>query len=100
MSPFEQHLISVGFKRYRKSYEKKNWVYTPSNDGYSFSSMVSGELDYRYLHGDKEVIFGLSEKDKPPTLCWPRPKGVVSDDAMNRILKENNPEKVYKMIYN
>lgn len=98
MTPLEQYLINIGYKRYRKAYEKKEFVYIPDTIGYYFSTMVTGWLDYRYLKGDHEIIFGLNEKDKPPTLIYPRPKNVKEDDVMNRVLKDNSPEEIYKMI--
>lgn len=99
MSPFEQYLIDCGFKRYRMVYGKGKFLYEPSDTGYSFSSMEPGGLDYRYLKNGKEVVFGLSEESKPPTLCWPRPQNVNTDDEMNRVLKEKTTEQVYKMIF-
>ena len=98
MTYFEEYLISQGYKRYRKIYEKRKWSYIEDKDRYYFSTMMTGCLDYRYIKGDIEIIFGLHEKDKPPTLEWPRPKGITTDDEMNRILKNKTPKEVYNKI--
>lgn len=49
--------------------------------------MVEGRTDNRWVKGGKEIIFGLHERGKPPTLICPRPDGVYTDDEINRILK-------------
>lgn len=99
MTYFEQYLISIGYKRYRKVFDKKAWHYIEDSNGYFFSTMIAGCLDYRYiLNGgfEDEIIFGLHEKSKPPTLIWPRT--VLDDDSMNIMLKDNTPEEIYKLI--
>lgn len=109
MSPFEQYLISLGYKRYRKIYKKKQWVYEEDNEGYSFSTMSSGDLDYRYILNDVEIIWGLDEHGKPPSLVWPNPfkgqkpvyedgKIVSPQDLISRYIKEHTPEQIYKFI--
>jgi len=99
MSNFEEYIVSLGYKRYRKVYENKKWAYIEDNSGYNFSTMLSGWIDYRYLKdGEHEIIFGLSEREKPPTLCYPRPKGILNDDEMNRQLKTKTPQEIYSLI--
>jgi len=103
---------------------------------HSISSISN--LDQRYIHKDdkefldyinngvrhtemsqdvlsRQIVFGLSEYEKPPTLISPRPKirilrtkedGTVSveneayDDSMNVILEHISPEKIYFAMYN
>lgn len=96
MTPFENYLLLIGYKRYRSVYDGKRFNYVESNSGYSFTSVDPGGLDYRYIKDGHEIIFGLNERDKPPTLICG--KVAKSDDAMNRILKSNTPEQVYKLI--
>ena len=102
MTLFEQYLIELGYKRFRKEFYKKQWRYIPVDDDNSvYSTMVSGWLDYRYiLDGDEktEITFGLNEKGKPPTLCYPRPKGIYEDDEMNKLLQLKTPDEIYKLI--
>ena len=100
MSPIEQYLMSIGYERYRKVYnrKKKEWEYIKDDVGYWFSTTESGMLLYFYKKDDNEVIYGLNEKDKPPTLVWPRPENIYEDDEMNRILKQETPENIYKML--
>ena len=100
MTAFEQYLIEQGFER--MTY--KNGLFV-SAKGYLLSSM--GDIDYRYIKGKKQIIFGLHEKNKPATLIYPRPfiKSSdpdiysFSDDAMNRILMKYKPEQVLNAIF-
>lgn len=104
MTAFEQYLFSIGYKPFKKCFEKKEWVYFPleENELSAFSTSVTGRIDNRWVREnnfDNEIIFGLHEKNKPPTLAYPRPKGIYTDDQMNILLKNNSPEEIYKMIY-
>lgn len=93
MTHFEQHLISVGFERFE--YDKKTKQLIPAI-GYNLSSI--GNLDYRFIKGDLQIVFGLHEKGKPPTLIYPRPEGINSDDQMNRMLMEKQPNYILQML--
>ena len=102
MTFFEQYLFSIGYKPYKKVYEKKQWSYVELKieDVSKFSTMESGRIDNRWVLNndfDKEIIFGLHERNKPPTLIYPRPKN-IDDDEMNILLKTTSPKEVYNLI--
>ena len=80
-----------------EEYIKKNgWV---TNDKGDYSSL--GTLRKKYTKdNDIDIYFGLNERGLPPTLTYPRPHYVVNDHGMNRILENNTPEEVLKMIKN
>lgn len=102
MTHFEQYLKYTGFAPFKMTgckYDKR--VLEPLSEketGY-FSTMVPGRISNIWVKDGKEVVFGLNEKGKPPTLCYPRPKGIRRDDEMNKLLKELEPEEIFKMIY-
>lgn len=97
MSSFTDYLIEIGYKPYRKVYANKKFEYIPSTYDY-FTTVMGGGLDIRFMMGDKEIVFGLSENGKPPTLISPRPNGIKDDDSMNRALKTFTPMEIYEMI--
>lgn len=102
MTPFEQYLISIGYKRYRNGIE-----ITDAKD-YHFSTMEPGGLYYEYIKdGFITLWFGLNERHKPPTLVGPRKNlyQIINithdgseDDNVNRLLKEYSPEQLYEII--
>jgi len=94
---FQKYLLSIGYSTFRVDYVDGVKTYAPSVDDY-FSTYSPGKLDIRYLKDGHEIVFGLHEKDKPPTLIYPRPKGVESDDDMNRMLADFEPERIYELI--
>ncbi len=99
MTPFENYLISIGYKRCRQmGSPKRGYHFEDSPEGYSFSKMEPGRLSYFYIKGENVIEFGLHEYQKPPTLIWPKPKGCFMDDDMNRMLKEKTPEEIYKLL--
>lgn len=100
MSGFEEYLKSIGFAPFKLVYENRKYEMVPltGKELGSFSTMVPGRLDNRWLKDGKEIIFGLHKEGKPPTLVYPRPAGVVSDDIMNQLLKEKTPEEIYNLI--
>lgn len=110
---FTKYLIEdLGFKSFRKIYKEGKFEYIKNNIN-DFSTLQNGGLDVRYIKDDIEIIWGLHEKDKPPTLINPRPKILVEtntdgrinrmnelrDDAMNICLKEEFPEDIYKALF-
>ena len=96
MTSFEKHLIDKGFKRFTLNTKTFKLEYA---NGYLLSSMVN--LDYRYLKGNIMIIFGLSEKNKPPTLIYPRPiRDNYSDDMMNRVLMKYSNNEILNAILN
>jgi hypothetical protein len=100
MTLFEEYLISIGYKRYRQGYDSKtgrvNFV-----ESYSDQFSTMGTCWYAFMINDdlqSQILFGLNEKDRPPTLVFPRPMGVHDDDLMNRVLKLISPKSIYDMI--
>ena len=92
---------------YRKFYlDIKTWTYNET-DKHILSTMVN--LDHRYLLNGVEIIFGLNEYKKPPTLISPRPKILVHidgkvltescDDAMNMVLMNERPERIHEALF-
>lgn len=91
MSPLEEYLIELGYKRFRNGKE------VVGND-YSFSTMEKGGCTYEYMKdGFDTIIWGLSEWHKPPTLCSQRP--FIFDDDVNRFLKDKTPKEIYEAIH-
>jgi hypothetical protein len=97
MTAFEEYLLEQGYQKFIKKLIKGAWVYIPA-DKHNLSTLVN--IDHRYIKNGEEIIFGLHEKDKPPTLIWPRPLGVLLDDDMNRILLCYSPEVILDAIKN
>jgi len=93
-----EYLLQEGFMPFRKLFIDGNWIYEPCEFNNDYSSLVNGKLDYRFIKDGKEIIWGLNERHKPPTLVYPRPKGVNTDDEMNKILLDNDSETIYNMI--
>jgi hypothetical protein len=134
MNSFEKYLIENGYIMFAFDASKMQY-YKPQR--HTISTMVN--LGHIYIHesdrvlldkieqGKKvigedcitafdrknEIIFGLSEKDKPPTLIRPRPRIKVSrtiegktyfqdeqyDDSMNIVLSKFSHEEIYKAMF-
>lgn len=100
MSNITNILIEKGFKVYRKIYQgNSTFKYVECEYKGVFSS-ENGYLDYRFIKDNLEVIYGLNEKNKPPTLISPRPNDVYSDDEMNRKLLVNSLDVYNEIIKN
>jgi hypothetical protein len=69
-------------------------------------------LDYRYVHPSNplvQIVFGLHEVGKPPTLIYPRPRILVKredrtyneqyDDSMNLALQNESFEDILNAIF-
>jgi len=76
---------------------KNEWYYERAEFKNDYSSLVSGHLDYRFIKGDREIVWGLNEVKKPPTLVWPRPWD--TDDETNQNLLKLSNEEIYKLIW-
>ena len=138
MTQFEQMLLNKGYKKYILNC--KTMKYEPAV-GHNISTLVN--LDYRYFHEDDkiilqkilnsipvfvendnlstitledrkgEIIFGLNEFKKPPTLIYPRPRIEIKriknkkiviereylDDSMNIVLNCISHEEIFKAMY-
>jgi hypothetical protein len=108
MDAFELFLIKKGYVRYYLNMKTLRYEeptrYLLSSVGhvrYSYfpkSENVSG-MKCIDIDRKNEVIFGLNESGKPPTLIYPRPEGVYSDDVVNRSLRNINFEDVLRCLY-
>jgi hypothetical protein len=88
------HLIEQGYKPFR-------WTpngLTPCSNPLDFSTMREGGIDVRLIKGESIVIYGLHEQGKPPTLISPRPKGINTDDEMNRFLAKHTDEEIFNSL--
>lgn len=86
MIPFEKYLIENGWLKYKFIYATAKLE--PTNET---ALDTNHRLDYRYCHkDDKEMIniisVGLNEWKHPPTIRFPRPKGIERDFEMDRVL--------------
>ena len=98
MKHITQILSDEGFKPYRKVYKNKSFHLVECEYKGVFSA-ESGCLDYRFIKDGFEVVYGLHEQNKPPTLISPRPIGVYTDNEMNDLLRIDSLE-VYNNIKN
>jgi len=96
MKHITQILIDNGFKTYRKVYKNKQFHLVECEYNSHFST-ESGCLDYRFIKDGLEVVYGLHEQNKPPTLIHPRPSKVYNDNDMNELLMNDSLE-VYNTI--
>lgn len=94
---FQDYLLSIGYTPFRVLSKDGKKGYVPAMNNH-FSTYEHGFLDIRYIRLGKEICFGLHENGKPPTLIYPRPKGIESDDEMNIILMNLPPEIIMKLI--
>ena len=97
---------NLSYKYIHKS--DKNLLYKISKG----KSAIDEDFTFNDRRG--EICFGLNEKDKPPTLCCPRPNILVKrkrngvtyiedesfDDSMNVVLKEISFDKIYEAMFN
>jgi len=107
---FTKYIKQKGFKPYRKRFNRKTkeWEYSEEKHYTDFFSSM-GDLDICYIKDDVEIIFGLHEVGKPPTLISPRPIIEVikegekldhtSDDAMNICLQNEKPKDIFKAMF-
>ena len=90
-----KYLIYNGYKAYRWSESG----YLICNNNFDFSSMRVGGSDVRLVKGNSEFIYGLHEKNKPPTLIFPRTFDLQLDDKMNKYLSENSSEYIFNELF-
>lgn len=105
----EKHITEIlldnGYLPHRKNYDpiSREFTYIACTFKNDYSTFSSGKLDYRFLKDGKEVVYGLHEFRKPPTLIYPR-KFVISeysfptDDEVNRYLADTPHEEVFNSI--
>lgn len=132
MTKFEQYLIDNGYLKFRLNCKTMKYETT---DSHTISSLEN--LDHRYFNKSdiaalelinkgvsvmskewegkraNEIVFGLSEVGKPPTLIHPRPKIKVKriqngqevieneqfDDSMNVVLKVISFKEILTAMY-
>jgi hypothetical protein len=128
MTSFENFLIEKGYIRFAfdatkgKYYQPKLYVIsTMSNLGHLYIhesdvnllSKIKEDKSITPEDRKNEIIFGLHEKDRPPTLIYPRPKIKVTrtkedniiiedeqfDDSMNIVLQKENFNQILKAMY-
>lgn len=137
MTKFEGFLIDKGYimfafnaKEMKYYKPKAHFISTMVNLGHSYihnsdtnflSKIEQGksvmEDDFTWEDRKKEIVFGLREKDKPPTLISPRPRIRVKrfrtinekqievienqdfDDSMNIVLSKIDFEDILKAMY-
>jgi hypothetical protein len=105
MKHLTQILIENGWKPHRKKWNGKEWVYIHAKFDNHYSSVENGMIDFRFLKDGKEVIWGLRERHKPPTLSYPInfiPDLTTwpNDDEINKYLSSKPHEEVYQEIVN
>lgn len=134
MTKFETFLIKNGYLMFAfnakemKYYKPKaHIISTMVNLGHSYIHNSDTNLlnkieqgksvmddDFTWEDRKNEIVFGLHEKDKPPTLIFPRPRIEMTrtintkrlvinedfDDAMNTCLSKESPEKILQAMYN
>lgn len=111
MTKFEQFLISKGFEMY--TFNSKDMKYSKPKS-HVISTMINISHHYIDKVNNKEIIFGLSEFEKPPTLISPRPRAEIlltnrqgkeviknekSDDVMNIILSTKPFEEILEYMF-
>ena len=106
----QDYLIEKGFETYRKRYNRKlkEWEYIKETKDNDFFSTMS-DLDIRYIKDKIEIVYGLHEHGKPPTLIFPRPNIKVLreegktdeefDDNMNICLQKETPKDIFKAMF-
>lgn len=95
MIGFELYLIEQGFKCYHFKVDSGKLIKV---DGFCpISTMVN--IHNRYLKGNLDIKVGLSEKGRPTTIVYPRPKGIYNDDQMNQFILSNSNENILEAIY-
>lgn len=102
MNKFEKYLIDKGYVKHIKKGDK-----LIKTDKHVLSSLVN--LVHFYIKGDREIIFGLNEYLKPPTLLYPRPSikqiedGKVynnkGDSIMHRVLDAVDYDTIYELMF-
>lgn len=100
MYNFEKYLLSLGFFPYRRYSKDKSLTLIDESKCSFFSSIQDGCMYNILIKDNIEIYYGLSEKDKQPTLISPRPIGCFSDDSINRTLQDNTPEEFFNLIFN
>lgn len=113
------YIKDLGYKSYIFRSDKIKDVGIKELDLYEeveYKSFYSsyGPLNYRWIKDgniDGQIIYGLNEYGKPPTLIGPKPWSLIMgitdrlslpicDDIMNRVLKDYSAEEIYNSIIN
>lgn len=98
---FIEYLISIGFKPYRRVYDRnsKSWTYKEEEKNLSyFSSSVPGYSDLWLINGKDIIVWGLHEYKHYPTLIYP--KLSFTDYEIDRIIQKFSYKDLYKLLIN
>ena len=109
MTGFELFLISKGYLKYQYDFKTQQLILVNNEHIISTTS----NLDYRYVHPSNpsvQIVYGLHEVGKPPTLIYPRPRILVKregrtynelyDDSMNLALQNESFDDILNAIFN
>jgi hypothetical protein len=91
---FENYLLELGYKKQVYDFKTKTLI-----DAKEFDILSTmGHICFFYIKGNHEIIWGLHEIHKPPTLISPRPEHILNDDEMNRFILSHTNEELYNLI--
>lgn len=92
---FENYLIELGYKKQVYCHKTKSLIDVKEFDILS----TMGHICFFYTKDNhKQIVWGLHEINKPPTLISPRPEHILNDDDMNRCILSNTNEELYNLI--
>lgn len=92
LGKIETYLLSQGYQIY--SFKGTKWDLFEGNAYYS----TMGNVHYQFRKGPLRFQLGLNEVGKPPTLLYPRPKGIRNDDEMNAFIDSHSAEEIVSII--
>lgn len=94
------YLIDNGWKVYRKNLRNGEWKYEETTFENFSSTYSEGCVDYRFIKWGFEIIYGLHERNKPPTLIYPHYMTTNGDSLTNAIMDQYLNNKPVEEVYN
>lgn len=91
---FEQYLINKGYCK--KVYDFKTFTLKDACKYDILSTM--GHTSFIYVKDNSQIVWGLHEINKPPTLISPRPHNIITDDEMNSFILNHSNDELYNLI--
>ena len=92
---FENYIIELGYKKQVYCHKIQTLVDVKEFDIIS----TMGHICFFYTKDNhKQIVWGLHEIHKPPTLISPRPDFISNDDEMNRFILSHTNEELYNLI--